>query len=242
MSLGPLPQATILIAAYDQAEFLREAVDSALAQDAGEGVCEVLVVNDGSTDGTADILKGYGERIRVLTQKNAGLVAACNAGIAAARGAALGRLDSDDYVAPGWIRRLLGAFEADPHAVCAYGDRVDFFPDGRRHPVTSGDGNLFELVACGSLFRTAELRRVGGFRPLYWEEYDLYLRLKSRGSFRRVPEALYFYRRHPGGMTADPEKRRKGWAELLKTWGPEALRKAGTHPELDAAIREERGS
>lgn len=223
---------SVLVCTRDQASFLKEALDSALAQDLAPGSWEVLVIDDGSTDGTPEILKSYGGRIRSFRSPPSGLAAACNRGIAEARGAWLARLDSDDSVSPSWLRRMLDAAERGSGAVCATCDRYELHPDGRRERVEVSPGDIYKLIACGSLFRTEALRRVGGLRPLYWEEYDLYLRLRPLGAFVHVPEPLYHYRRHPDGMTADPSRHRQGWRELLESWGARALLDAGSDSEL----------
>ena len=88
------PVLSIIIAAYDVVQYVAEAIDSALAQ-TYERV-EIVVVNDGSTDGTAAVLDGYRDRIVRVDQANAGLPAARNAGIAVSSGQLIGFLDADD--------------------------------------------------------------------------------------------------------------------------------------------------
>src|SRR5947199_8414115 len=87
--------------AYNYARYLREAIDSALGQTCAP--LEVIVVDDGSTDETPEVLSSYGDRIRVIRQQNQGVAVARNAGIAAAGGDYLAFLDSDDI----WYPRKL---------------------------------------------------------------------------------------------------------------------------------------
>ncbi|HYE37152.1 glycosyltransferase family A protein [Methylocaldum sp.] len=88
------PLVSVVIPAYNAMAFLRQTLDSVLAQTYDN--LEVIVVDDGSTDGTSDLLHGYGERITVLRQANAGQAAARNYGARVARGDMLAFLDSDD--------------------------------------------------------------------------------------------------------------------------------------------------
>ncbi len=99
-----MPDVSIIIPTYNRAALLGSAIDSALAQ--GEGF-EVIVVDDGSTDDTAILLAGYGNRIRVLRQANKGPSAARNLAAKAAHGDYLFFADSDDLIERGAVGRLL---------------------------------------------------------------------------------------------------------------------------------------
>ena len=94
--------------------------------------------------------------------------------------------------------------------------------------VVSDRYNRRIVMACADA-----VRAVGGYRPLFWEEYDLFLRLRALGPFLHLPRPLYRYRRHEGSMTADPERRRAGWRELLAAWDLASLRAAGRDEELE---------
>jgi len=103
------PLATIVIVNYNYEPFVAAAIDSALEQTYAP--LEVIVVDDGSTDGSRKIIAAYGKRIRVILQENAGQGAAYNAGWLAARGAFVLFLDSDDVLARGAMQKVVGAFE-----------------------------------------------------------------------------------------------------------------------------------
>ena len=93
-----LPSVTVVICAYNYERWVAEAIDSALEQEYPAELLDVLVIDDGSTDGTPEVLERYGSRIRVVLQPNAGLGAARNTGARAARGQFLMFVDSDDTV------------------------------------------------------------------------------------------------------------------------------------------------
>jgi len=130
MSLGrlpvplvPPPLVSVVIPTYDRAGLVLDAVASALAQT--EADLEVLVVDDGSQDGTEMLLRGRhaGEpRVRVLRQEHAGISCARNLGIQNARGRFVGLLDSDDRWRPGFLRSQIALLERHPAAALAYAD------------------------------------------------------------------------------------------------------------------------
>jgi len=230
------PAVSVVIATCNQATTLPETLRCLRTQTLAPHRWELLIIDDGSTDETAEILRRDAGWAQVVRQENRGLPAACNTGLGLARGRYLARMDSDDSAAPDWLERMTDALEAAPDASCAVPDR--FETDGRTHRlVRSEPDNLYSLIACGTLFRTKLLRSIGGYRPFYWEEYDLYLRLRPMGSFLHVRSALYTYRKHAGAMTQSREARHRGWRELASVWGEQALRSAGPNPDLEEALR-----
>jgi glycosyltransferase involved in cell wall biosynthesis len=162
---------SIIIPTYNRARFLGATIDSALAQ--GEGV-EVIVVDDGSTDGTAALLADYGERLRFLRQSNRGPSAARNLGAVQARGDYLFFLDSDDLIEPGAIAALL------EHARTLGPDRVPFgqaITVDEVNEAAVGPSYGFPHLAVGYDLRLADL--LGGVMPLC-------LSLTSRKSFHSL--------------------------------------------------------
>jgi len=109
---------SVCINNYNYERFLRHAIDSALAEQATSDVeVEVVVVDDGSTDGSLEVIASYGDRIRAVLTPNGGQAAAFNAGFAVARGDAVLFLDADDVLLPGVCDALADAFAADPRPV-----------------------------------------------------------------------------------------------------------------------------
>lgn len=225
------PRVSVLIATYNQAATLPETLGSLTAQRLPTSELEIIVVNDGSTDETGKILRAQ-PGMRVIETAHRGLVPSCNEGLAAAKGKFFARIDSDDLADHQWLSKLSDLLEKNPSACCATSDRYEL-TGSEKKLVRVEPGNLYDLTACGTMFRTEALRKVGGFRPFFWEEYDLYLRLKPLGPFLHLPESVYIYRRHPGGMTQNASSRLQGWEELAQAWGKEKLLAAGSHPELE---------
>ena len=230
------PQISVIMATYNQAATLAGTLSSLRAQTLSPDRWELIVVNDGSTDATKETLGQNTPALRAIHQPNQGLVTSCNTGLRLAQGEYFARIDSDDLASPDWLERMAAALETVPEASCAVPDRYEWDGTGKRHVQVELD-NLYSLTACGTLFRTELLRTIGGYHHFYWEEYDLYLRLRSLGRFLHVAAPLYTYRRHAATMTQSREARHKGWRELAGAWGEQVLRAAGVNPELEEALR-----
>src|SRR5947209_609603 len=102
------PAVSVIIPAYNYATYLPKAIDSVLKQRFTN--YEIIVVDDGSTDNTADLIAKYGDRVRYVYQKNAGLPSARNTGIKAARGDYVGFLDADDEWHPNFLQNAMETF------------------------------------------------------------------------------------------------------------------------------------
>lgn len=177
---GPL--ASIIICTYNRAECLRAAVDSAIAQRMPPGTFEVIVVDNGSTDGTRPMIRGYMDRVRYLHVPEPGLSRARNAGWRAARAPIVAMLDDDAIADSDWLEMLLTAFETvHPTPICVGGrvsplweaprpawlsDKLlgaltvaDWSPVGKR----IGDLTQEWLVGANLAVLKTELARHGGF-------------------------------------------------------------------------------
>ncbi len=240
----PAPSVSIVTPAFDVAAFIGDAVASARAQQ--HPGWEMVVVDDGSRDGTAAAAEAAASgdpRIRILRQANAGVSAARNAGIAAARGAALLFLDADDWLAPDALPRLAAALKAQPDAAAAYGPWAAMAERARPGDaplrIKSGpfpEGDILDcllvrnlLVNGGHLLvRRAAFEAAGGFHPeiRYGEDWECWIRLALRGAFARVEgEApLLFVRERAGSafrrMARDPASFAPAMAAI---WGNPAL-------------------
>lgn len=113
------PDISVIIPAYNSERYLAEALESVLAQ--SPSPAEVIVVDDGSSDSTPAIARGFGAPVRYIVQANAGGGAARNRGVAEARGAWLAFLDSDDLWAPDKLALQMSALEAEPEAEAVFG-------------------------------------------------------------------------------------------------------------------------
>jgi glycosyltransferase involved in cell wall biosynthesis len=145
MTNGPV--VSVVIDSYNYGRFIEEAIDSVLSQDFPEHQMEVLVVDDGSTDDTAERVRKYGSRVQYLYKPNGGQASAFNFGFAKARGEIIALLDGDDYWLPRKLRRIVEAFEKNPEVGMVYHPylEVDMRTNGRRESkFLSISGSLFE--------------------------------------------------------------------------------------------------
>jgi GT2 family glycosyltransferase len=210
MSAAPAtPAITVAMSVYNNAPFLRAAIDSILAQSFGD--FEFLIVNDGSSDGSSAIIDSYAaadRRVRAIHQPNRGLVASLNRMIDEARAPLIARMDGDDICLPDRFAHQLAFLERNPDfgVVGAWATSIDEHgrncDTGGLDQPTSWEGFLDALwgkpLMChpAATLRTDVLKRVGGYRALYrhCEDYDLWLRLSEVTKLCSLPERLILYR------------------------------------------------
>src|SRR2546428_1998680 len=123
------PLVSVVIPVYNQERYIAEAVDSVLRQTYPD--VELVVVDDGSTDRTPEIVKGYGSRLRYMHQDNSGAATALNRGIQAASGELVGWLSSDDVYEPTKVERQVELFASRPEISLAYTDFNVIDADGK---------------------------------------------------------------------------------------------------------------
>jgi glycosyltransferase involved in cell wall biosynthesis len=228
MSAAPL--VSVIVAAFDAERTLGETLRSALAQTCRD--IEIIVVDDGSGDGTAEIAADFAARdarVRLIRQAQKGVSAARNAGIAAARGEWIAPLDSDDLWHPAKIDRQLEAARAAPETpgfVYTFFRLIDM--EGR---ITGSGGpyaisgrsihrHLFRnFVGNGSsvLMRREAVAEAGGYaeRLDRSEDYLLQLEIAVRHPVAVVPEYLVGYRRTPGSLSSNGPAMFRAWCALL---------------------------
>jgi hypothetical protein len=124
------PSVSVVVPAYNLARFVGRAIDSALAQDWPAEALEVIVVDDGSTDETPQVLAAYGDRIRVIRQDNGGLVRAVDRGLAEVTGDYVALLDADDELPTDRLTRHVAFLEAHPEVGLVHGDMTIIGADG----------------------------------------------------------------------------------------------------------------
>jgi glycosyltransferase involved in cell wall biosynthesis len=207
-----MPRVSVVIPSYNRREFLLEAVDSVLAQTYRNW--ELIVVDDGSTDGTGEALRQYDGRVRYIHQPNQGVSAARNRGLELAEGEFIAFLDSDDLWLPEKLRIQVGFMDDNAEAHICYTDEIWIRRGVRvnprkRHAKHSGAIYPHCLPLCiispsSVIMRRSLFEEVGAFDPALpvCEDYDLWLRIASRMPIPWIPHQLIVKRGgHPGQLS-----------------------------------------
>jgi glycosyltransferase involved in cell wall biosynthesis len=215
---------SVIMPCYNAQAFVREAVDCVLGQTYPH--VELVVIDDGSTDRSWEILSEYGDRIVARRQSNAGPYAARNAGLRIAKGAFVAFLDADDYWRPDFLDKLHAALDRSDAALAYCGWQNVGAVDRSSEPYVPPDyevGSKVEAFLRGAspwpihaaLVRRSAIDLVGPFDESLPScmDYDLWLRLGVARPIVRVPEVLAFYRFHGGGQITATE-----WVQARNVW------------------------
>lgn len=225
-----MPLFSVIIPTYNRVTLLKEALDSVFSQTFTD--YEIIIVDDGSTDMTLEMLKSYGDKIKLLTQKNSGPGAARNLGASVAKGEYLAFLDSDDM----WMPWALEVYKSTinnydhPSIICAsviefinkneivcikkqetmIREFTDYFSSWRL-PVSVGAGMAVIKKSC--------FVKTGGFNIKYinCEDHDLMLKCGDLSGFIKIDKPyILAYRRHTGGTTQILNRTISGVSNLIE--------------------------
>jgi len=204
------PEVSVVTTVYDGERYLPEALASILRQTFEN--FEWIIVDDGSTDGTPDLLHAIPDpRVRLFRQRNAGVAAGLNRALAEVRAPLVARMDADDVSHPERLARQVDFLRARP-ALAACGTAFRQIDEGGRVqgifavvPVSEILGDLLlaeNPFQHGSMMvRAAVYRRFGGYRPTASEDYELWTRVIRAHSMGNINEVLYDWRWHPKAVT-----------------------------------------
>lgn len=209
--MSDAPLVSVVMPVYNCRQYVARAIDSVLAQTFGD--FELLIIDDGSTDATPEILWRYAAddaRVRVLTRPHGGVGAALNAGLAESRGKMIARMDADDICLPDRFTRQLDFLSNHPDHVLVGARVLLIDPDGdplyEMEDIPEAheqiDRMLLEarwaIVHPTVMMRREAVTRVGGYGDdlVPVEDHDLFLRLAEIGRLANLPDVLLHYRRH----------------------------------------------
>jgi glycosyltransferase involved in cell wall biosynthesis len=230
------PIVTVLVDTYNHERFIEQALQSVVEQDFPPADMEILVVDDGSTDRTPDLVRQFEPRVRLLRKKNGGQASAFNAGIPEARGEIVAFLDGDDWWARNKSSRVVETMANDPSlGIVGHGittvhrdgrEEIETLREGFRFRADTLDGvRLFRrrgafLGTSRMAIRADLLRRIGPVPEAIAVQADEYLfTLAAVLTYAHIiPESLTYYRMHDANAfqlsTYDPEKMRRKQAAL----------------------------
>jgi glycosyltransferase involved in cell wall biosynthesis/CDP-glycerol glycerophosphotransferase (TagB/SpsB family) len=232
---GTLPTVSVVMPAFNAARYIDRAINSVRGQTISD--LELLVVDDGSTDDTIEVVARHGaldSRIRLFHQTNRGPGPARNVAFRAAHGRFLAFLDSDDAWAPTFLERQLSLLERRPDVDVIFGNAWcrggphdgqparPTAPDERRLQLADilADDSLHFIMA---VFRREVIEAVGGFDPAFLtnEEYEMWLRAgRAEFSFARNPEPLGWYTCRPDSLSSSDTRMLEGALRVLEHTRP----------------------
>lgn len=235
---------SVVIPSYNAEKYIEETINSVLAQTFQD--LEVVVVDDGSSDRTCEIVQSYPERVRLIKQTNGGVCRARNRGLSEARGEFVCFLDHDDCWHPEKLALQLPQFGSDKTVGMVYSgfewwrpnDNGTFVPSAHllAQPLEAGVDERFSgwvyhefLLDCWALTSTAvirasALREIGGFDETlpYSEDWDLWIRLSRQYKFIKLKARLVLYRQHAkqgSRMVRDIDFRTRLLEQAQRRWG-----------------------
>lgn len=210
------PAISAVLPVYNGEAYVREAVESILAQTFTD--FELIIINDGSTDGSSTILRELAARdprIVLVERANGGLVSALNEGIGQARAELIARMDADDVAMPERFALQYARMEAEPHlgllgSFIRIMDKTGRIIRQGDYPVSPAETARFLEHGCPVAHPTVMMRReavlkAGGYRKLFshCEDYDLWLRISELGyGIANLPQPLLNYRMHGANVSA----------------------------------------
>lgn len=220
---------SVIIPVFNGQSTIAAAIDSALAQEF-DGEVEVIVVNDGSTDATAAVLKSYRGRMKVLERKNGGPAAARNQGVRASHGEYIAFLDADDIWLPRKLATTIAALERDRGAAMVYTNAWNIDANGRRPGTTYTPlrqrraptmddllSRLWNILPSTAVMTRATFERIGGFCEQFatghpqWEDSYFMLIAREQGDFIYLDEPTAMYR--AAASVAEDLTRRRVWGQ-----------------------------
>lgn len=238
-----MPLVSVIIPTYNSVAYVTAAVASVLAQTFAD--LEILVIDDGSTDETSEVMAGYGTRVRYLRQENSGVAIARNRGIAESQGEYVAFLDADDTWFPRKLELQLEALRAHIEAGVCYSAFLvvtsELKPIGVRRSERWASaledlllhGNVVGSI-CTVLAKRSLFQQAGGFDPLLSQcaDWEMWVRLAARTEFVYLDEPLVTYRQHDSNMSHN--------APLLEKDSLRVLEKSFAMEELSPELRARR--
>jgi glycosyltransferase involved in cell wall biosynthesis len=231
------PQVSLVVPVYNLRKYIPEMVDSVRRQTADPGSYEVLFVDDCSTDGSFDVIRGeigdLENGVALRTIRNGGSHATKNHGIRSSRGRHIMLLDGDDVLDPSAIESMMQFMKDNPAVKYSYSQHRKIDPKGdvlyERLGFDFSRKRLlnFNFVGAVECYERGLFDALGGYRDSYVEDYDFALRASeelSGDEISRNPKMLYSHRLHPSGKTAGIDFARNAAAMAIKD---SLLRKEG---------------
>jgi glycosyltransferase involved in cell wall biosynthesis len=227
MSQKP-PRVTVLMPAYNAVKYIGEAIRSVLAQSFTD--FELLIINDGSTDNTKDIVKKFTDpRIRIIDNEGKGISMALNTGLQAANGFYIARFDADDICMPKRLERQVRFLDVSPDYILIGTDAEYIKENGDHlfdfHCMSYSYDDIIQriyqhcpFIHSSVMYRKDEIIKAGGYslHAHNFEDYLLWVTLVKAGKCCNLPDALIKVRFNPGSVTIDEKWRGENFRKLKR--------------------------
>lgn len=234
---------SVYMASFNYADFIEEAINSVIHQTLEDW--ELIVINDGSTDDTAEVLKQYetNQKIRIIHQQNKGLNITNNIALRLARGEYIMRLDADDYLDENALSVLSDSLDRNKEFDLVFPDYYEVDENGKvldliRRDKLDNDVEILDLPAHGActMFRTNTLKRLGGYIEDFQcqDGYELWLRFIQKYKPKNINIPLFYYRQHSKSLTKNKKKILDTRREIKKRFVKKELN--GKLPKVVAII------
>lgn len=210
---------SVIVAAHNEERFIGRCLRSLLAQRLPRDRFEIIVVDDGSRDRTAEITESFGDSVRLLTNdSNLGLPTSLNRAIRSVRSPFIVRVDADDYVNASFVDVLYIFLAENPDLDAV---ACDYLLVDDREEVLGRRNCMDEPIACGIMFRTDQMLDIGLYDEsfLLHEDRDLRVRFLEKHTIHRIPLPLYRYRRHADNITNDTAAMEHHYQRLIDKHG-----------------------
>ncbi len=228
--MGNYPEITILLPVYNGDKYLKKAIESILKQTFSN--FEFIIVNDGSTDNSLEIIKSFNDpRIKIINnKKNLGLIKSLNIGLEQAKGRYIARLDADDIALENRLEKQYNYLEKNKNVTLIGGGAEIINNEGKyvrkKLPITDFDQIKFWALFIGNpflhssiFFRKKDINSINGYSHKYKhvEDYDLYLRLIKNGyKIINLPEIFIKYRIHNQSIGQSKDSKKEQDANVKK--------------------------
>lgn len=223
---------TLIICCYNNEKFLSKCLNSIIKQKKNKIPFDIIFVNDGSQDSSLSIankILNKIENVKIINnKKNLGLSKSCNKAIKSTQTEYFIRIDSDDYVSSRFVYYFEKAILKNKTDFI-FCNRIEFWNKKKKF-VSNSKLNLFKMISCATCLNTKKVKKIGGYKNILWEEYDLYIRyLRKKKNLINIDKYLYFYRKHYKSMSFSKKWSQRAWFQLEKKFTKNLLMKFGNY-------------
>ena len=202
---------SIIICNYNNQSYLKRCLNSIYSQTVNSSKYKVIFVDDASTDSSLSLVSKYLKKKNftlVKNNKNLGLIKSCNKALERCHTKYFVRVDSDDYVSNLFVSKFLKEIKKNYDFIFS---NYYVVKNKKIKKIKFKNINILNLISCSIAMKVDFVKKIGKYRNMFWEEYDLYIRyLNKYYKVKKIKDYLYYYRRHQSNMT-NSKKKYKNW-------------------------------